>query len=365
MLLSLLFVLGITFMAGITGFTYPVAWLVMFAGIAEIMFSFVYIKENERLVPIFVGKILKEVGVSLSDAERANPAIQPDTGLFGTGLGFFPFPFYQLRRFPMTVQQIKVPVGNVITLEGNDDRTKRPVGPATLSVEVVVNFQWNVSNLGSAVRNAPSPLGPDGNINPKLTELIIPEVDDAVRRYSARHTWKQLYYDRGSAEKEIEDILLDPKVTGGKALQRAGITDAALMTISLPKVELPPALMAAIDAEQVALFNAAATRHTADAEADRLRAVGRGSADSHTMLFDAVRGRGGSETEQNQLVESLITLREAVQGGKATIIPAGILDLFTRVTGSRASGTNDVILKLVEGMPQANREKVLKFFGIT
>ncbi|MDO8511673.1 MAG: SPFH domain-containing protein [bacterium] len=362
-MLSFLFVVGMTVACAMAGETYPLAYLGMIAGVAELALSWVSIHENERIVPIFLGQICKEVGVSLTKAEKKGKRRPPQTGLFGTGIAFFPFPFYQLRRFPMGVQQIRVPVGNIVTLEGKDGKGRR-VGPSTLNIDVVVNFQWNVNELEEAVKNAPSPLGPDGKINPELTELIIPEVDDAVRRYAARHTWKHLYYDRETAEDEIEAILIDPKVKGGKTIQRMGVTTKALMNISIPKIELPKVLSDAIDAEQVALFNAEATRRTAAGEADRLRVVGKGTADAHTMLYDAVRGKGGTETEQNQLVESLITLKEAVQGGKATIIPAGILDLFSRVTGSKPSGTNDVIMKLVQGMSVANREKVLKLFGI-
>jgi len=366
----------LTLMTALAGFINPWSWALTFMGLGEIGLSMMFVRENERLKPVLLGKLMKEIGVTLTEDEKRGwrddchgnriPVSPPDKGLFGTGIVFLLFPFFRVHRFPMTMQQIPIEVGRVVTMPGKSrigkGRTKelRNVGSAELNLEVNVNFQWDVSHLSPAVVNAPSPIGPDGRVSAALVELIRPEVDDAMRRVASRHTWVDVYNDRNKIEKEIEETLLDPRKAGGLALRRSGITDSACISISLPKVELPDALRTVINNEEVAIIEARAAMHRADGEKYRLERVGEGEATARRILFATIRGGGGDETAQNQLAEKLLTLREAAKGGKAILFPTDLFNLTATATGSR-SGRNfmDLLESMTQGLAPDARQRIL------
>lgn len=343
-----LFFVGITLMSFTAGFVFPLFWVVTFLGLAEIAFSFYKIREDQRWVPVILGIILKSRGVTLSEQEKADPSLRPYPGLFGTGIAFFPFPFFNFHIYPTKIQQFMFDVGWIATKRGRgSDNTD--YGPAELRIGVALSFQWDLSNLGNAVANAPSPLGPDGNINPAIVEFLKPLMDDATKSVIASHPWADTYYDKNSISTEIERRLMNPDPSGQTAFQKAGITNPANMQVSLTSVDLPDALKAAINSEQTAIFQARATEVTAQAERYRRSQEGQGYAEAHQALFDRILSGSADEQDRKQAVEALRTLSEAAQAGKATfLLPTAILDQIGALTGGKASNLEATLRRLIE-----------------
>lgn len=371
MMIQFLLVGGLTLLSALATLTYPwvwYLWLITFLGIAEFALSFRFIRENERVVPVLLGRIRKELGATLTPEERAiteNPAATPaqraplpDSGLLGTGVVFLLFPLYQLKRYPITVQQLPREVGRVTTTPGTQDLgngVRRQLGAAELTLGVVMNFQWNVSNLRPAVANAPPPLDERGEVHPQFRKLVEPEIDDATRRAAAPKTWYEIYYDRGGMEQRIEEILSAPDST----LARAGIRDSASIKISLPQVDLPDALRDTINEEQAALFKAEATKRAAEAERYKREQEGTGLAEARKKLFEAIRGASRVEGDQNRLAEALVTLREMAQGQASTIfVPEAVTLTLGQAFGE--SRPQQVLQMLFAGLTGEQKENLLK-----
>lgn len=381
MLTQCLIVSGLTLLATLSALLHPQEWyfwLISFVGIGELTLSFRLVRENERVVPVFLGRIESEVGVTLTAEEITDTRRRPRSGLLGTGIAFFLFPFYELRRFPMVIQQFKVPVGKVVTRPGTPqapNHPQRPLGSAELDLEVVVNYQWDVSNLAPAVANAPPPTGPDGKPHPDLLAILTPEVDDATKTAAANRTWYDIYFDRGGMESDIEQYLLGttPPQAGRpvrvSALVRAGLRDSARISISLPKVDLPETLKTAINEEQTALFRGEATRRAAEAEADATKRraeaerfkreqEGIGLAEARKKLYDAIRGASLPEGEQNRLAEALVTLREMAQGQASTIfVPEVVTTTLGQAFGEMRP--QRILENLFAGLTPQQKERLL------
>lgn len=378
MLPQCLIVSGLTLLATLSALLHPQEWhfwLMSFVGIGELALSFHLVRENERVVPVFLGRIESEVGVTLTEQEKAGARPRPRYGLFGTGIAFFLFPFYRLRRYPMTVLQVVHDVGKVVTRPGEHSfggtagptaspETRR-LGPAELSLEVTLNFQFDMGNLAQAVANAPPPLSSESKmsapepiklyapepippaaptpesptapaptttavtpprprssgLNPEFQDLLRAELDEAIRSAAARRTWFQIYYERQEFEEAVESRLLEQgKLDHADSIfVKSGIRDRQKLRISLTQVNLPKALRESVNAEQEALFRAEATRRTAEAERYKREQEGQGLAEARKKLYDAIRGASRAEGDQNRLAEALVTLREMAQGQASTI----------------------------------------------
>lgn len=359
MLAQMLSVLAAIIFSAVAALNYPLMWIVFVLLLAVFVLSFRLIRENERVVPLFLKRIQQEVGVSLTEEEKIRAQGKKLlTGLFGTGLAFFLFPFYELRRYPMTVQQITVDVGAIVTKPGDHSVSRhdqRSLGPTELTVQAVVNFQWDVTNLEPAVKNAPPPLGEDGKPHADFVALVRPEIDHAVKSAVAVHTWYDVYYDRHRIEQDVEEILR----TSDTALARSGVTESARINVVLPIVNLPETLRTAINAEQEAMFRAEATRRSAEAERDKRGLEGQGTAEARRALFGVIRGKTRDEGDQNLLAEALETLRQMAQGTASTIfVPEAVTANLGQAFGEGRA--RDLVQAILTGLTPEQKERLLK-----
>lgn len=359
MYLWLLVVFGITVGSAVFGFALgsPLLLTLSVLGIAELALSFFLIRENERVVPILLGIIGPEYGPTLSDAEKQQGKLLR-RGLFGTGLGFLPFPLYAVRRYPMFNIQLVKDVGEVTTRPGGKkvpkDSTQPPAGdnlledrrfgPAELKLKVVANIQFDVSNLEPAVKNLPPFQVVNGKLEGPLADLFGQELDDAVKRACADKTWYDIYFDRGGIEREIENILfgLEEYAAAEKdsSFVKAGIQTRALLRIAIAEVRLPPTLATSINAEQEQLFKADAKRREAEGLRDARAMEGEGEAKFRDLIYRVTRGANKEQFDQNQRTEALRALFAIGTSSSSKIF--AIPDILTDVFG------RDKAMKLVE-----------------
>jgi regulator of protease activity HflC (stomatin/prohibitin superfamily) len=275
-----------------------------------------------------------------------------------SGLRWLPFLISNASPFPTTPVQLDFPEKVlVITKPGKIDDQQY----GTMTLEGTISFMFRYP-VGDALLKAAKIL-PDPKNQAAFIDYFQEPVFEEVRTIGGDFVYVDLLRRKGDFAEQVTAALTAKEGVIKTLMDEAGIVGAQVL---IKKMDPPPAIMAALPAEEDARLKGRATRVAADAEADRERALGKGRGDAkrsegegvrdaQTMLYDMIR-----KHPENMKIRALFTLSEMAQGPATTIfpIPTNLMDDLKGVMGK--STPVGEMEKVWDTLPKALKDQLMR-----
>lgn len=300
--------------------------------------GFTVVRENERAVKILLGW---------------------PYAIAESGLTWVPYFSHNIRRYETGVVELDgFKRAGIITKKGRVAGEDRVYGPANIGADISFRFRWPQADadLIQCVKMLPDPKD-----KPALTDIFEEQVLDDVRNVGGRKVWVELARDRKVFAQDVSNSLRE-KATDATGNPTEGnlIVDSRIVepTVAIAHLDIPENLIAALTVEEEASLRKTGVIISAEAEGEKRRIEGAGTANARRLLLDAI---GNDPMDIRK--QALLSLEAMAQGTATTIfpIPTDIMQALSGVLSDEnvRGASPAALMKMFRLLPKHQKEKIL------